>query len=104
MNTEIINSSFFCNVVKISLYAFKEKKNVDFAWACLRDPRFIDHLLFKTGLLHQGVILTTVFACVVYREMHYLMSAALHAWMLFLYVFSILEVLALTICRLFWIM
>ena len=29
--------------------AFEEKKSVDFAWACLSNPHFTDHLLFKTG-------------------------------------------------------
>ena len=40
----------------------EEKKSVDLAWACLSDPRFTDHLLFKTVvfLLHQGVILKAV--------------------------------------------
>ena len=27
----------------------EERKSVDFAWACHSEPRFIDHLLFKTG-------------------------------------------------------
>ena len=30
-------------------FEFEEKKSVDFAWACLSDPHFTDHLLFKTG-------------------------------------------------------
>ena len=30
-------------------FEFEEKKSADFAWACLVDPRFTDHLLFKTG-------------------------------------------------------
>ena len=29
-------------------FEFEEKKSVDFAWACLSDPRFTDHLPFKT--------------------------------------------------------
>ena len=30
-------------------FEFEEKESVDFSWACLSDPSFIDHLLFKTG-------------------------------------------------------
>ena len=29
-------------------FELEEKKSVDFAWACLSDPRFTDHLPFKT--------------------------------------------------------
>ena len=56
-----LGTTFYINFeqqrCKISVYTagrngfhFKlEKKSVDFAWACLNDPRFTDHLLFKTG-------------------------------------------------------
>ena len=30
-------------------FEFEEKKSGDFAWACLSDPHFTDHLLFMTG-------------------------------------------------------
>ena len=30
------------------LFEFEENKSVDFAWACLCDRRFTDHLPFKT--------------------------------------------------------
>ena len=37
---------------------------VEFAWSCLSNHRFTDHLLFETGfLLHQGVILKSSFYC-----------------------------------------
>ena len=30
-------------------FKFEEKESVGIEWACLSDPRFTDHLLFKTG-------------------------------------------------------
>ena len=50
-------------------FELEEKKSIDFAWACLSDPRFTDHLLFKTVLLHQGVILKNSFYCIYYEPL-----------------------------------